>query len=211
MIRAIMAGNKSQTRRVVSRANSLVNGHPASKKMWDSLDFSSDNVFVDKGPSPAGNAGPYFHVPTKDGETVHRVYPRVQPQDEFWCKETFSQPNGRVHYRADDVDHTEVFVWCPSIFMPRALSRITIRVDKVRGVRLNDITEKDVLAEGILKCKFKMDQSEVTGFALDGTPWEEWCTFAVDAYRLLWEKINGSGSWNANPLLWCYSFCRTKP
>ena len=57
----------------------LFDGHPIRGDLmlerFNDLDWS--RARLDMGPSPAGNRGPYWHVPLKDGETVHRLYPRV--------------------------------------------------------------------------------------------------------------------------------------
>lgn len=53
----------------------LHDGHSCSQEQWDALDWTA--AYVDMGPSPAGNLGPYWHVPHRDGETVHRLYPKV--------------------------------------------------------------------------------------------------------------------------------------
>lgn len=105
MIRAILAGTKSQTRRLITRANSYRDGYRASAKQWDALDWSSDKIFVDGGPSPAGNPGPYLHVPDADGDCSHRIYPQWQPSDQIWVRETWADVNTAdgpgFAYRAD--------------------------------------------------------------------------------------------------------------
>ena len=53
----------------------LWNGRRCTLKQWKSLDWSK--AYMDLGPSPAGNTGPYWHVPTRDGDAVHRLYPRL--------------------------------------------------------------------------------------------------------------------------------------
>jgi hypothetical protein len=62
----------------ISRTNSLVDGSPATPRFWQGLDFS--RATIDQGPSLAGYAGPFIHVPQLDdrygGDSVHRVYPR---------------------------------------------------------------------------------------------------------------------------------------
>ena len=59
----------------ISDNNSLIDGYrPTKNRNCESLNFASRDVFVDPGPSPTGNTGPYLHVPSKEGDTVHRVY-----------------------------------------------------------------------------------------------------------------------------------------
>jgi hypothetical protein len=67
-----------KTLKFVTFGNSLVDGHKPSHHEWNRLDFS--RAWIDPGPSPAGNEGPYLHVPTNEenemDQTVHRIYPR---------------------------------------------------------------------------------------------------------------------------------------
>jgi len=72
-----------------------------------------------------------------------------------------------------------------ALFMPRAASRILLRIVDVRIERLQAITAADALAEGL-----------VPGTVAD----------PVRAYRGIWEGINGAGSWEANPLVWAVTF-----
>ena len=83
----------------------------------------------------------------------------------------------------------------PSIHMPRWASRILLEITAVRVERLQDISETDAEAEGI-------QEIVDAGVDHDGTP--------RDAYRALWEQINGAGSWSANPLVWVVEFQRAK-
>lgn len=88
-VRGILEDRKNQTRRVPTVGNSLVDGVRVRAKFWDNLDFASPHVFVDKGPSPAGNAGPYLHVPDKQNDCRHRVYPLWRVGDRLWVKESW--------------------------------------------------------------------------------------------------------------------------
>lgn len=76
----------------------------------------------------------------------------------------------------------------PSIFLPRWASRILLEVTEVRAERLNDISEADALAEGIT-----MSPTSPS---------------ARHEYALLWDKINGAGSWAQSPWVWVLSFVR---
>ncbi len=161
MVRAILDGTKTQTRRVVSRANTLVDGSAFSKRLWPSLRF--DKAWVDPGPSPAGNPGPYLKTPWvhpddhSDDERVSRIYSKPWVGDRLWVKETFAPTaaNRAAVYKADDGPwrddyQTRGWKWKPSIFMPRKLSRTTLEITDVRVERVQSISEDDALAEGIV-------------------------------------------------------------
>lgn len=83
----------------------------------------------------------------------------------------------------------------PSIHMPRWASRILLEITAVRVERLQDISETDAEAEGI-------QEIVDAGVDHDGTP--------RDAYRALWEQINGADSWSANPWVWVVEFNRAE-
>lgn len=76
----------------------------------------------------------------------------------------------------------------PGIHMPRWASRITLEVTSVRVERLQDISDADALAEGV----------DRTNTSISG--------YAKERYRNLWEQINGPGSWDANPFVWVVEF-----
>lgn len=80
------------------------------------------------------------------------------------------------------------------IFMPRKLSRITLEVTGVRVERLQDISEADAMAEGVERVIGK------TGGVVYRTNADHrFNSIAIGAYALLWESINGPGSWDLNP------------
>lgn len=89
--------------------------------------------------------------------------------------------------------------WRPSIHMPRWASRILLEVVSVRVERLNDISEADARAEGARSA------DPVTGRECILDP-------SLGSYRLhyrdIWEQINGPGSWEANPWVWVVEFKR---
>lgn len=171
MVRAILAGNKTQTRRLVK---------------------PQPQCFIGSG-LPGG-----WTPAVADGEGMRALKcPYGQPGDRLWVREAFcddwKQSHGIV-YRADGGLDADMFdagcKWRPSIHMPRLASRITLEIVGVRVKRLQDISEDDTVAEGIPEGE--VSPADAGRFA----------------YRLLWESINGPGSWDANPWVWAIEFKR---
>lgn len=200
MVRALLEGRKTQTRRVITLQRSFIDGSGYSPRgikfgipvtaFWSSLDWA--RAWKDNGPSPAGNPGPYLHVPYPREGTAHRIYPRSQPGDTLWVRETWYAPpkplNDCLGYAADgDHPHGVTYRRRPSIFMPRAASRLTLRITKVRVERLHEISEADAMAEGLA---------------------EVYRPHPVLFFRELWEGINGPSGfgWAANPWVWVLEF-----
>lgn len=225
MVRAILAGTKTQTRRAVTPSRSLVDG--TGYRAWPHLDFDGSK-WVDAGPSPAGNPGPYLKVANIDGERRHRVYSRIQVGNTLWVKETWApdpEPGdlgltGYTWYRAT---HEEVLPqperWRPSIHMPRWASRINLRVTSVRVERVQDISEEDAVAEGVkpLGPAFRAlygATPENVGHVYPAPAadvmagGESWTTSAARSFRGLWVSINGAESWESNPFVWVVGFER---
>lgn len=140
------------------------------------------------------------------------------PGERLWVRETWSpipemKPSGyftdpkwvdrRVWYRADNDKPMWGGKWKPSIHMPRWASRITLTITGIRIERLNSISEEDAMAEGIFR--FATDPP-MYGASPDGTLGPMIGATACEAYRYLWESINGKGSWDANPWVWVVEF-----
>ena len=159
--------------------------------------------------------------------------PHGQPGDQLWVRETFQPaPGGGWWYREEDRPRAIKTPWKPSIFMPRAASRLTLEIVATRAERLQDISEDDAWAEGIgekgkpLAALFNVcmnfpklnigrlaaDDPSLFGFGSDHktpTDYEKvtW-TNGRGVYAALWESINGPGSWEANPWVWVVEFKR---
>jgi hypothetical protein len=196
MVRALASTHapKTMTRRLLTRTNSLVDGHAATATMWSRLDFAGS--WVDQGPSPAGNPGPYLKASA--GDSTHRIYPRVQAGDVIYVKETWlecGEGSGRYDYRADTLDGPAR--WSSSLFMPRRACRTLLDVVAVRPERLQDISEADACAEGVERhAPASGDQNGLTGAARYN-------------FERLWDRLNyAKAPFVSNPLLWVYSFKR---
>jgi len=229
MVKAILEGRKTQTRRVVTRDNVFIDGGPAYKKLWDALDL--EKAWIDPGPSPAGNPGPYLQVPNPEMETTHRIYSKLLAVDQLWVRETFSNRRGDdswpTSYKADEKIEDIHKEWKPSIHMPRWASRINLLIKEIRVERLQDITKSDAMAEGVTKKIFQGRWGEEHGYSMDwsslGSPnkWTDKTTVERDiclgspqmAFANLWNKINkkrGFG-WDYNPWVWVIEFERVRP
>jgi len=99
--------------------------------------------------------------------------------------------------------------WRPAIHMPRWACRTVLEITEIRVERLQDITEKDAQAEGCHSIAKWHDT--FSGWHLE----EKGFNAERDRYRaaffLLWESINGPGSWDANPFVWALTFKKVEP
>lgn len=203
MVLAILAGNKTQTRRIVTKHNSVL-----GSGTWPEDGLARAFPQAD---------GSKLMLPG-DGDTAHRLWPKWGPDDRLWVKETFSVSSGVEgtryegtlvpRYRADvteDIAKTER--WKPSIFMPRWASRITLEIVSVRVERLQDISDGDAIAEGIDifedGCGFSIP--------LKNGRLGSWQRNERDAFWALWELVNGADAWAQNPWVWVIEFRRVQP
>ncbi|MNS45642.1 hypothetical protein D3C72_781170 [compost metagenome] len=104
--------------------------------------------------------------------------------------------------------------WKPSIHMPRALCRLVIEITGVRVERLQDMEgqtafESDALKEGVHSIHHGDGDYYYSAFRSEPHP-KNWC-YPEDAFRELWESINGAGAWDANPWVWVVEFRRATP
>ncbi|WP_350648664.1 hypothetical protein [Pseudomonas sp. HY13-MNA-CIBAN-0226] len=190
MVRAILEGQKTVTRREVKKRAAL-----------DCLAAGFEPAFL----ALPGNAD---------------LCPYGKPGDRLWVRETFNRTNpggesGIYYYRADGKfpkcigggRFTSVESWKPSIHMPRAASRILLEVAAVRVERLQDISEEQAIAEGcqaLEGCKWHTFEEAAAGVPMhDHT--------ALDAFEALWEGINGEESWASNPWVWVVEFKQVTP
>lgn len=211
MVRAILDGRKTQTRRLLKPQPvnlpedaycNPYNGNFEHFTFWT----NGNKMILGCG----GNI--------KD--TAHWKCPHGMPGDRLWVKETFtlihpgllqkSDPDSESSqwitvYRANgEVDLSDYGVpWKPSIFMPRSASRITLDLVGLQVERLNSISAEDCIAEGIDYKEHKCG-CEVCSHTSQICPAS--ASSLIMAYAELWESINGKGSWDANPWVWREEF-----
>lgn len=190
MIRAILEGRKTQTRRIVKRPS---------------------NVSDDAIPEPLLDGNMFWKLPDYNVGNSQKC-PYGEVGDRLWVRETWLQSpvSNQYWYRADkgEEDFAAIYNyrWKPSIHMPRAASRITIEIVGIRLERLQDISEQDAIAEGISSID---DGGEILYLA--NSPSSERQTrysSSVAAFRKLWDSINRDRgySWDSNPFVWVVEF-----
>jgi len=201
MVRALLDGRKTQTRRILKPQPPVECGihYMLGNESW--LD--------DENQSPLRHyweawGGPLFENKPADHLCgSHSVRsPHGKPGDQLWVREAWSThacfdhipprdlTTRSIHYQADGTIKTGKYR--QAFHMPRWASRITLEVVSVRVERLNDISTEDCIAEGITTNLREHDAV---------------CDLR-DQYRELWEHLNGSGSWAANPWVWVVEFRR---
>lgn len=181
MVRALLDGTKTQTRRIV-KPQPPADAHQV--ETWHHPDTR-----------------PRYFTWTSAGEISDAwepvACPYGQPGDRLWVRETWAPMTIGYAYGADPVwNASPDGKWRPPIHMPRAACRLKLEITGVRVERLQDISESDARAEGVTWQEWCQND--------DGTnePYEE----ATDAFKRLWESINGPKSWDANPWVWVVEF-----
>ena len=182
MVRAILDGQKTCTRRIVK-------GAIPDDAMWGYTMFTPKGCISCRGVYADEYGEKFFRLPYQQGDIL---YVR-----ETWCKGFWMNEKERYYYKADDNDFH--CVWHPSIHMPKEAARIWLKVKDVRVERLHDITGKSVLREGINSHVhpdadyFDGNQREVFAELWDSTIKKS----DIDRY-----------GWDANPLVWVIEFER---
>jgi hypothetical protein len=195
MVLALLAGRKTQTRRVVK---------PQPRSGW--LGY----MMMHSKPGVALLNGPDY----PDGAEDEVPCPYGVPGDRLWVKESFRLRADQDHKPPRD-DYWKSGAWYEatgngetpsgcgggigrlrsSIHMPRWASRITLEITEVRVQRLQDISEEDAKAEGV----------DPLGMMFGGEPYRE---SYRQGFEVAWASINGAGSWDANPWVWAISVSR---
>lgn len=222
MVRAILDGRKTQTRRPIKAPKGLTLGRHGSELIaFDDEGGPAraaikrpfavgDRLWVREtwGLCAFGDPTDFYRGPVIAEGLIYdpgsaSVFAKLSGGDAF--------DRCDAEYRADWVGHEEDCHWRPSIHMPRAASRITLEVTDIRPERVQDIPQSDALAEGI-------EHRRATGMSPGGSG-----TFCVgeshhastprESFALLWESVYGKGpfAWASNPWTWATTFKRVTP
>ena len=143
----------------------------------------------------------------------HTSYMRFKIGNTLWVRETWQHTkclninsedeNYGFVYKADELGEFEDIgiKWKPSLFMPKEACRIFLKIKRISIERLNNISEKDAIKEGVIELEKNhswVDYHDKTN--------DYGCGSAKASYMTLWQKINGKKSWAQNPWVWVYSF-----
>lgn len=209
MVRALLGGRKTQTRRIMAP-------QPA------------DDIERSAFPNPDA-IGWESSLKHKHGSTTAHFCPFGAVGDRIWVRETFQGPlfdyeqmeafledsskfekPEFCQYAADgghrpeyqDADDNLRYGWRPSIHMPRWASRILLEITDVRVERLNSISQEDAQAEGLELTGWRPTYSDPDSGGEVMTPY--------DNFAELWSSIYGDESWQANPWVWVIEFKRVE-
>lgn len=198
MVQAILAGNKTQTRRIV-KPQPIVCDDARGGHYWPSNAVQS-MVHVEKelqdydgiwrglidDCNPFGGVGDQLWV-----RETFRLYDSDEcPHADFPCG---CPRNGTPLYKASH-DCGDGEKWKPSIHMPRKAARLFLEIINIRIERLNDITLEDAKAEGF---DYSTHPSAIEmGYSIG----------AKTNFRITWEQVYGQNEWNKNPWVWVVEF-----
>jgi hypothetical protein len=214
MVRAILAGKKTRTRRVMKPQP------PSTEDVYRRAghDYHLSDIGT---PGTWRPMGPVWAVRELLGSEPQWRCPYGVPGDRLWVREAWSHDAPDLascraahedsmpglgygpYYRATEVA-PDTLRWIPSIHMPRWASRITLEVTSVRVERLHEISEADARAEGVDTCV--VDPSP-RGMRVKPKHYSS----ERECFADLWREINGADSWDANPWVWVIGFQMIEP
>lgn len=224
MVKAILQGAKTQTRRVMKPQIADCNHSIFTEAEWNK---NPTEWVIKYGFAYCGLCG---NGVTPKGDYSGIKCPYGMVGDILWVRETFE-----VHFCNDGGDDYTMLHYIsdnswtrlntgmkagkhPSIHMPRIASRILLEITHIKIERLQDISPEDACDEGIEYDNIDLDAFEGGELVADfkNYTWKDdascedyhFPTFAscIESYRTLWQKINGKDSWNENPWVWVIEF-----
>ena len=191
MVRAILEGRKTQTRRVIKP-------QPSGGVRWNAVVLNGYGGWT-------------------DGHGAPLRCPYGQPGDKLWVRETIYEYEYGVwcyradgeYVRCDPADKGKMLAWahhkktrsCSSIHMPRWASRITRVITEIRAERVQDISEADAMAEGVSVSHYYCEEPTDKHEGLHRCD-------PIGKFRTLWDSINAKRGypWDDNLWVWAISF-----
>jgi len=218
MVKAILEGRKTQTRRIMRRQPDEVERFHRGETTTDT---DASHAILRCYNNPKGFkkcasgwlAGAAYKTPFRE----------FVVGDRLWVRETFMDLSGTGVEHRDSEDKLQKYAyaadcpkgshgdesrkdfglkWKPSIHMPRSASRILLEITKIRVERLNSISRIDAAKEGLHQLpatgRYVINKGDQYFGLASSNP--------VEVFSWLWEDISGSGSWEKNPWVWVVEF-----
>lgn len=200
MVQAILAGRKTQTRRILKVTNPLVNQVIGFSNEPDTM-WPADYGF-----------GVLMATPWLNYEAIKCPYGAIG--DTLWVRETWAKngvlpledrTDAKYIYKAErsEVDGKVKYAaqWKPSIHMPKEACRLRLTIKDIRVERVQDISQHDAIKEGV-EC-----DADGKGYYLDYMNLADGYGCSPKySFQSLWHKINGEESWYANVWVWVIEF-----
>lgn len=227
MVRAVLAGNKTQTRRVIKSPakNMQESGNEVINRNPDNDPWYKERIWSMR--MKGGMWGDYTH------KRFLEFCPYGKVGDRLWVRETFYEKGywSRQDYESGDRDYSwvkeslfgyaangeidktscwkdgkQIIRKKPSIHMPRKYSRINLEITDIRVERVQDITEEAAKAEGAQQMAIRKGEY-CHKFDLSGNSYGSFKT----GFNYLWDSINkkrdnGIYSWDKSPWVWVVEF-----
>lgn len=220
LTKSILSGLKDMTRRVISERNSCCTSR------FDDLNFK--DVVIDDFFSP--NKEQYLKVARQEDDTRHRLFCKYYVNDLMWVKEKWCESctesgapvfGYAIDNKANYIGKNDEYLapsnelwsvdsfpacgrWKSPMFMKKVAARLWLKITSIKVEKLNDITDEDCMKEGI--CKMTKDDTVFKYAPLEQWQWADMPRTPKDAFKKLWEEINGMGSWDINPWVWAIQF-----
>lgn len=221
MVRAILAGQKTQTRRAVKVpvvgefcGLKLHLGYPASKDaVWAGFGNPEDPHYVR---CPFGQPGDRLWV--REAHAIFPTHGQHRADGERWgpwggLPTTVSDDGTQIAYYREGFERCDPGRWCPSIHMPRWACRLVLEITAVRVERLQALQEADWEAEGISFCIEDPDTTAgrafseaehywIAGVSMRGTP---------EDHGMRAQFAEQGLDWDSNPWVWVIEFKAVTP
>lgn len=227
MVRAILDGLKTQTRRELKVPSDTVFSYKTEWKntyTFSQQEGTATKIFTVKAPYKVGDIiyvretwAEVFEIEYIDFGVCEREIKNISDcisnfgsisKTQVGMSSRFAPPNAEermryIVYKAENLEYANKkykLLWNPSIHMPKEYARLFLRVKDVRIERLNEISEEDALAEGILR----IDEDDGLWYP-DYIKWGRLYKYAKSSFQTLWESIYGNGSFD-NRYVWVIEF-----
>ncbi|EQA5356141.1 hypothetical protein [Serratia marcescens] len=232
MVRAIIDGRKTQTRRIMAvqpesnqfgllRITDSTKRSDIGKYHWAESNATGTHQRSALFSCPFGQVGDRLWVRetfavlgNEDGCPIDWDGNLIKGDEKqaarIYKASCWQEPGNYGLWSIPDRDTQYEGTWRPSIHMPRWASRILLEITAVRVERLSDISVDDAKAEGVraLENNFGNGPAYCDYLLPNLDDTAEWYNRASDSFKSLWKSIYGAESWRANPWVWVIEFRR---